>query len=186
MVAAAGVGIALATGRAVPASGRTAPCVRQTFPPMGRQHIEKLSKDFRYNSFPPTSGPHYPPGPKAPGVWNLYDAPVDETGVIHNLEHGGVVVQYGPDVPHSTVQEIRTGTKLESPDGLVVAPLSPSIQATPPPRPEQEDLRHLLDAPDDVLDLRQGRLRPFPGRLPGTDGRRAGEVPAHELTPGRQ
>ena len=69
VVAVAGVGIALAfRGGNAAASGVDGPCVRQTFPPMGRQHIEKLSKDFRYNSYPPTSGPHYPPGPKAPVV----------------------------------------------------------------------------------------------------------------------
>ena len=51
---------------------------------MGRQHVEKLSEGFKYNSFPPTSGPHYPPGPKAPAVWNVYDAPVDELALIHN------------------------------------------------------------------------------------------------------
>ena len=107
IVAAAIVGIVLATrSGSAQASGPDGACTRETFPPMGRQHIEKLSSDFRYNSYPPTSGPHYPPGPKAPAVWNLYDTPVDETALVHNLEHGGVVVQYGADVPDSTVQQI--------------------------------------------------------------------------------
>jgi hypothetical protein len=52
-------------GGGAQSSGVDEPCVRQTFPPTGRQHIDKLSKSFRYSSFPPTSGPHYPPGPKA-------------------------------------------------------------------------------------------------------------------------
>ena len=134
IVAAAIVGIVLATrGQSAEASGPDGACTRETFPPMGRQHIEKLSSDFRYNSYPPTSGPHYPPGPKAPAVWNLYDKPVDETALVHNLEHGGVVVQYGADVPDSTVQQItRWYQGLDSQNGLVVAPIWPSIQATPP------------------------------------------------------
>jgi len=134
IVAAAIVGIVLATrSGSAEASGPDGACNRQTFPPMGRQHIEKLSPDFRYNSYPPTSGPHYPPGPKAPAVWNLYDTPVDETALVHNLEHGGIVVQYGADVPDSTVQQItRWYQDLDTQNGLVVAPIWPSIQATPP------------------------------------------------------
>ena len=131
------VGIVLATrSGSAEASGPDGACTRQTFPPMGRQHIEKLSSDFRYNSYPPTSGPHYPPGPKAPAVWNLYDTPVDETALVHNLEHGGVVVQYGADVSDPTVQQItRWYQDLDTQNGLVVAPIWPSIQATPPKDP---------------------------------------------------
>ena len=186
VVAVAGVGIALAFrgGNAV-ASGVDGPCVRQTFPPMGRQHIEKLSKDFRYNSYPPTSGPHYPPGPKAPVVWNLYDTPLDETGVIHNLEHGGVVVQYGSDVPGSTVREI-TQWYQESPDGLVVAPLSPNIQATPPRNPSKKifvtSWTHLMTC--STFD--KGAFDRFRDDYRGPTGDAPEKFPLTELTPGRQ
>jgi hypothetical protein len=137
LLVAVGVGVLMAFrggGSEAATNGVDGPCVRQTFPPMGRTHIEKLSKDFRYNSFPPTSGPHYPPGPKAPVVWNIYDSPLDEVAVVHNLEHGGVVVQYGSNVPKSTVAQIAQWYA-SSPLGLVVAPLPPvsEIQATPPP-----------------------------------------------------
>jgi hypothetical protein len=133
IVAAAIVGIFFATRSSnAEASGADGSCLRQTFPPMGRQHIEKLSSSFRYNSYPPTSGPHYPPGPKAPAVWNLYDTPVDETALVHNLEHGGIVVQYGADVPASTVEQIANWYQSSDPNGIVVAPIWPSIQAKPP------------------------------------------------------
>jgi Protein of unknown function (DUF3105) len=136
LVAAVGVGIFMSFrggGSEAATNGVDGPCVRKTFPPMGRTHIEKLSKDFRYNSFPPTSGPHYPPGPKAPVVWNIYDSSLDEVAVVHNLEHGGVVVQYGSKVPKSTVAQIAQWYQ-SSPLGLVVAPLPPvsEIQATSP------------------------------------------------------
>jgi hypothetical protein len=136
LLVAVGVGVAMAFrggGSEAAANGVDGPCMRQTFPPMGRTHIEKLRQDFRYNSFPPTSGPHYPPGPKAPVVWNIYDSPLDEVAVVHNLEHGGVVVQYGSKVPKSTVAQIAQWYA-SSPLGLVVAPLPPvsEIQATPP------------------------------------------------------
>jgi Protein of unknown function (DUF3105) len=133
IVAAAVVGIVLATrSSSAQASGTDGSCVRQTFPPMGRQHVQKLSSDFQYNSYPPTSGPHYA-GANGPIVWNLYDQPVDEIGLVHNLEHGGVVVQYGADVPDATVQEItRWYQEQSTQNGLVVAPIRPNIQAPPP------------------------------------------------------
>ena len=122
IVAAAIVGIFFATrSNSAEASGPSGSCVRETFPPMGRQHIEKLSSSFRYNSYPPTSGPHYPPGPKAPAVWNLYDKPVDETALVHNLEHGGIVIQYGADVPASTVAQIANWYQSSDPNGIVTA-----------------------------------------------------------------
>ena len=111
-------------GNEAVADGTIGACVMKTYPPMGRQHINKLSPGFQYNSFPPTSGPHYPPGPKAPAVWNIYDSPVDEVALVHNLEHGGIVVQYGSKVPQATVAQIAQWYQA-SPLGMVVAPLPP-------------------------------------------------------------
>jgi hypothetical protein len=122
LVAAAALGIAMALrgGGGETVSGVDGPCAIQTFPPMGRQHVEKLSEDFQYNSFPPASGPHYP----VPAVYNIYDQPVPEIRLVHNLEHGAVVVQYGSKVPQATVQKIAAWYA-DSPLGMVVAPLPP-------------------------------------------------------------
>ena len=125
VIAAVAVGLAMAFrggGDNGAANGVDGPCVRQTFPPMGRQHVDSVRSGFQYNSFPPTSGPHYPPGPKAPAVWNVYDSPVDELALIHNLEHGGIVVQYGSKVPATTVDEL-TSFDQQDPNGIVLAPL---------------------------------------------------------------
>ena len=125
LLVAVGVGVAMALrggGNESVADGTLGPCVMKTYAPMGRQHVNKLSAGFQYNSFPPTSGPHYPPGPKAPTVWNIYDSPVDEVALVHNLEHGGVVVQYGSKVPQATVALIAQWYQA-SPLGMVVAPL---------------------------------------------------------------
>jgi Protein of unknown function (DUF3105) len=140
LIAAAAVGIAMAfRGGGAEASGVDGPCIRKTFPPMGRTHVNEVKANFEYNSFPPTSGPHYPPGPKAPVVWNVYDTPLDEVAVVHNLEHGGVVVQYGSDVPKQTVDKIVAWYS-ESPEGMVVAPLPPldEIQAKAPADAEKK------------------------------------------------
>lgn len=45
-----------------------------------------------YSSTPPTSGCHDP----SPLNWGVYTAPVSAQQLIHNLEHGGIVVWYQP------------------------------------------------------------------------------------------
>jgi hypothetical protein len=122
VIAAVAVGIALAVGgggsSSTSAPQTVAPgCTRQTFPSMSRQHTLKLKPSFKYNSNPPTSGPHYP----SPAVWNLYTEPVEQYRLVHNLEHGGVVVQYGSAVSKTDVDAIVAWWR-NDPDGVIVAP----------------------------------------------------------------
>jgi uncharacterized protein DUF3105 len=133
LIAAVAVGLGMAFrggGGGAVANGADGPCVRQTFSPMGRQHVQSLRSGFQYNSFPPTSGPHY----GVPAVYNIYDQPVPEIRLVHNLEHGAVVVQYGSKVPNATVQKLVAWYS-KSPLGLVVAPLPPvsEMNAKAPP-----------------------------------------------------
>jgi hypothetical protein len=103
----------------------TGGCTRETFESQGQRHVETLPKGFKYNSVPATSGPHQPQ-PLAPIVWGVYDEPVEQIKVVHNLEHGGVIVQYGREVPAQTVQDIVAWYR-DDPNGLVVAPLPPAL-----------------------------------------------------------
>lgn len=96
-------------------------CTRKTFASQGAKHVATLPKGFKYNSIPATSGPHRAQ-PLAPVVWNSYDDPLPESKLLHNLEHGGVVVQYGNGVPQGAV-DVILGWYRESPNGIVVAPL---------------------------------------------------------------
>lgn len=109
---------------------KAAGCTRQTFPSQGRNHVLKLPKGFHYNSTPPTSGPHQPQ-PYAPAIWNVYEEPVPQIKLVHNLEHGGVVVQYGSRIPQTEVDQIVAWYR-KDPDGLVVAPLPPALEKTKP------------------------------------------------------
>lgn len=43
-----------------------------------------------YSSVPATSGPHW----GTPANWGVYSTPQNESQLIHNLEHGGVVIWY--------------------------------------------------------------------------------------------
>ena len=69
-------------------------------PDLGNTHIQRLGDPHvPYNSDPPTSGPHMP------GIapWGFYDKPIPKEYQVHNLEDGGVVIQYScpagcPDV----------------------------------------------------------------------------------------
>lgn len=55
-----------------------------------------------YSSLPATSGPHWDPSGLA--QWGVYSTPQPETQLIHNLEHGGVVIWYDPEA--LTVEQI--------------------------------------------------------------------------------
>jgi hypothetical protein len=46
-----------------------------------------------YSSLPATSGPHW----GTPASWGTYSTPAPESQLIHNLEHGGIVIWYDPD-----------------------------------------------------------------------------------------
>jgi hypothetical protein len=93
-------------------------CTFTTARDQGRDHVTSLPNGFRYDTFPPTSGPHAP----QPAIWGEYGSPVPELALVHNLEHGGIVVQYGPRAPRSSVTRIVAWYR-RSPNAMVVAPL---------------------------------------------------------------
>lgn len=97
---------------------RDGPCTIHVYPGLEPSHLTSLNAKPKYNSFPPTSGPHY----QYPARFDIYTFPVPQIALVHNLEHGGIVVQYGSKVPKKTVAQIRRWY-LRHTNGLVVAPL---------------------------------------------------------------
>jgi Protein of unknown function (DUF3105) len=75
-------------------------------------------KSKQWNTFPPTSGPHYP----EPAIFGSYTEPLQQARVVHNLEHGGVFIQYGKKVPTSTVAQLQAFYDEHKP-GTLLAPL---------------------------------------------------------------
>ncbi|MFQ5657134.1 MAG: DUF255 domain-containing protein [Candidatus Methylomirabilales bacterium] len=65
-------------------------------PDMGHDHIPSVNTSHApYNSDPPTSGPHV----RRTAEWGIYDQPVPKELLVHNLEHGGVIIHYNCDCP---------------------------------------------------------------------------------------
>jgi hypothetical protein len=83
----------------------------------GDDHLTSLEARVEYNTWPPTNGRHFVWW--AP--WAVYRTPVSPLQTVHNLEHGGIVIQYG-NVSLAEVEAIER-FYLADPDGVVVAPL---------------------------------------------------------------
>ena len=53
-----------------------------------------------WTTFPPASGEHW----RTPAIWGFYRAALNPRQVVHNEEHGGVILWWGPQTPASTVR----------------------------------------------------------------------------------
>jgi len=84
----------------------------------GSLHISKITDKVTYNSYPSSSGYHFP----TPAIWNEYSQPVNPKLVVHNEEHGGIVVWYGEKVSSANLRKIDQFYE-ESPNAIVVTPL---------------------------------------------------------------
>jgi hypothetical protein len=98
---------------------QAAGCTLKSYPGVSRRHITNAAaRPKEWNSFPPTSGPHY----FVPAVYGMYSQPLQLARVLHNLEHGGVYMLYGSKTPADTVDKLQQIYDRD-PRGLVVAPL---------------------------------------------------------------
>jgi hypothetical protein len=105
---------ALAAGRK--AAGSTGV---KTYPEAGRQHLSGNQQPSNWNSNPPTSGDHLGT-PLPPGV---YDNEQDMRALVHNLEHGYVVILY-KGIPEDQREELTKFAEARSGSKLVLAPWS--------------------------------------------------------------
>jgi hypothetical protein len=86
--------------------------------PSGVHIANPAATPKEWNSFPPTSGPHF--GQWV--IWGEYDEPVRLAQAVHNLEHGGIVMYYGSDVPAEEVAQLRNFYRSD-PAGMLLSPL---------------------------------------------------------------
>ena len=91
----------------------------KTFPAAGRDHIQASQQPRNWNSNPPTSGDHLGT-PLAPGV---YDNEQDPRALVHNLEHGYVVIYY-KGIPADQIDQLRKFVEARDGSKLVLTPWS--------------------------------------------------------------
>jgi hypothetical protein len=91
----------------------------KTFPEAGRTHIKGNQQPSNWNSNPPTSGDHLE-NPLAAGV---YDIQQDPRALVHNLEHGYVVILY-KGIPKDELDQLETFVEDREGSKLVLAPYS--------------------------------------------------------------
>ncbi len=76
----------------------------------GRKHVSRVEwEKFKYNSNPPTSGPHDTEWIKK----GIYDTPQGEGNLVHSLEHGYIILHYSCNVGSSKIktQSVKLGTE---------------------------------------------------------------------------
>jgi len=78
-----------------------------TAPIMNQEHTTNTD-GVEYNSNPPTSGPHFPDWHKD---WKFYETALPTGGLLHNMEHGGVVVWYKSSVDDATKEQLKEFTE---------------------------------------------------------------------------
>jgi Protein of unknown function (DUF3105) len=119
-------------GGDVPSGKQTlaAGCTLKKYPLLDGTHVSTFDAKVKWNSWPPTSGPHY----FSPAPFNFYEEKVNPRLTLHDLEHGGIDIFYGSGVSASEVEQLRSFWH-ESPDAMVVAPvpsLDPNITVPKP------------------------------------------------------
>jgi hypothetical protein len=82
-----------------------APAPGMFVPSLGNAHIQTPETPHEpYNSDPPTSGPHLP----YVAPWGVHTKPISRELQTHNLEDGGVVVQYRPDCEAQVLEPLKS------------------------------------------------------------------------------
>ncbi len=76
----------------------------ETFPDQGQLHLNATDPAPDYNSDPPTSGSHAPSA-AACGIYR--DSPPD-INLVHDLEHGVVVVYYNPETASDAREDLES------------------------------------------------------------------------------
>lgn len=91
-------------GTPLPAQSPGAKLPGEKIPDLGRKHVPE-TETISYNSNPPTSGSHY----DTPAPWGIQIQPPKDEALVHNLEHGGIVISYNPDqVKEEELKQLRS------------------------------------------------------------------------------
>lgn len=112
-----------AVGKAMKAAG----CTYKAIPPLPptknktnyHADVPTLTSKVKWSTFPPSAGAHY--GLWA--VWGFYRQAVNPRQVVHDEEHGAVVIWWGPEVPSATVDQLEAFYQ-QKPEGMMGTPIA--------------------------------------------------------------
>lgn len=98
-------------------------------PDQGKNHAPD-GQQLTYNPYPPSSGTHY-------GVtadYGFHDTQVPDGQLVHNLEHGAVILYYKPGASSDVIQQLKDAYTNFPPGkyGKVKMVVTPSAQLTQP------------------------------------------------------
>jgi uncharacterized protein DUF3105 len=96
---------------------KAAGCTVQDVKAKSRLHVTSLDAKIKYNTTPPASGSHF----YTPAIWGFYTTPAKPVQVVHNEEHGGVILWWGSKVPQSTIDKLHAFYD-SSPNAMVGTP----------------------------------------------------------------
>jgi hypothetical protein len=83
-----------------------------------QQHMSSADQTVRYPTFPASSGIHNP----TTSIWGNYRLPVDPRQAVHNLEHGGIAIWYGPDISIAEREALDRYYE-EDENGIIITPI---------------------------------------------------------------
>lgn len=75
----------------------------ETADDLGGGHVSDGTIVDSYNTDPPTSGEHY----SSTAEWGIHAEPVQNEFQVHNLEHGGIVIQYNDSLSPEEISELE-------------------------------------------------------------------------------
>ena len=119
------IAVALIAAFVIYARVTAPPLPGELFADEQRGHVD-AGTSVAYGTSPPTSGRHWP----SAANFSIYDQPLPDEVLPHQMEHGGVNLLYRPEAPEAEVQrlrEIATGY-LERGKLITMAPY-PGLQA---------------------------------------------------------
>ena len=70
---------------------------------LGQKHINNGEAHDPYNSNLPSSGPHN----MQPADWGIASNQIADETLVHNMEHGGIVIAYQPSLSSDQISELK-------------------------------------------------------------------------------
>jgi hypothetical protein len=131
-----GVALLALLGYAVWAARQPLALLGEEFPIAEAEHIPEGQTATNYNSDPPTSGQHY----SEPAEAGFYEEALPDERLVHNLEHGHIVVYYNcTNLSESDCSDLKASIR-QAMERAGVVSSTQTLKIVAVPRPDMENL----------------------------------------------